>query len=34
MELKNGQHTTRYIKHLAESADFKGGAFNGYFGAS
>ncbi len=22
------QHTTRYIKHLAESANFKGGTFN------
>jgi hypothetical protein len=24
------QHTTRYIKHLAESANFKGGTFNKY----
>ena len=22
------EHTTRYIKHLAESANFKGGTFN------
>ncbi len=26
--MKNSQHTTRYIKHLADSADFKGGTFN------
>lgn len=26
--MNNGQHTTRYIKHLAESADFKGGTLN------
>ena len=25
---KNGQLVTRYIKHLADSADFKGGTFN------
>lgn len=27
-EMNNGQHTTRYIKHLAESADYKGGTLN------
>jgi len=26
--MNNGQHTTRYIKHLAESADYKGGTLN------
>lgn len=26
-KIKHG-HTTRYIKHLADSANFKGGAFN------
>ena len=26
--MKEGQHTTRYIKHLAESANFKGSTFN------
>ena len=26
--MNKAQHTTRYIKHVAESANFKGGAFN------
>jgi len=26
--MNKAQHTTRYIKHLAESANFKGGTFN------
>lgn len=26
--MNKAQHTTQYIKHLAESANFKGGAFN------
>ena len=26
--MNKAQHTTRYIKHLADSADFKGGTFN------
>ena len=26
--MNKAQHTTRYIKHLAESAIFKGGTFN------
>lgn len=25
--MNKAQHTTRYIKHLAESANFKGGTF-------
>jgi len=28
--MTKAQHTTRYIKHLAESANFKGGTFNKY----
>ena len=28
--MNKAQHTTRYIKHLAESANFKGGTFNKY----
>jgi hypothetical protein len=30
MKNKNNQAVTRYIKHLAESANFKGGTFNKY----
>ncbi len=26
--MNKAQHTTRYIKHLADSANFKGGTFN------
>jgi hypothetical protein len=26
--MNKAQHTTQYIKHLAESANFKGGTFN------
>jgi len=26
--MNKAQHTTRYIKHLAQSANFKGGTFN------
>jgi len=26
--MNKAQHTTRYIKHLADSADFKGGTLN------
>ena len=26
--MNKAQHLTRYIKHLADSADFKGGTFN------
>ncbi len=26
--MNKAQHTTRYIKHLAESANFKGGTLN------
>jgi len=26
--MNKAQHTTRYIKHLAESANYKGGTFN------
>ncbi|MDD4729026.1 MAG: hypothetical protein PHN55_09795 [Dysgonamonadaceae bacterium] len=26
--MNKAQHTTRYIKHLADSADFKGGTSN------
>ncbi len=26
--MNKAQHTTRYIKHLAESANFKGGTIN------
>ena len=26
--MNKAQHTTRYIKHLAESANFKDGTFN------
>lgn len=26
--MNKAQHTTRYIKHLAEGANFKGGTFN------
>ena len=26
--MNKAQHATRYIKHLAESANFKGGTFN------
>jgi hypothetical protein len=28
VEERNNEGTTRYIKHLADSADFKGGTFN------
>jgi len=26
--MNKAQHTTRYIKHLTDSIDFKGGTFN------
>jgi hypothetical protein len=28
LKMNKAQHTTRYIKHLAESANFEGGTFN------
>jgi len=28
LNMNEAQHLTRYIKHLAESANFKGGTFN------
>lgn len=30
MIINNGQQVTRYIKHLADGADFKGDTFNKY----
>lgn len=29
--MNKAQHTTRYIKHLADSADFKGDTFNKHY---
>jgi hypothetical protein len=29
--MNKAQHTTRYIKHLADSANFKGGTLNKHY---